>query len=309
MSFVSMMKTGALPEKPWRADAVLRLIASVFICVIMGALAANVFRYFGEPQRKSLGMFVGGSVSGLGCFGGALLVLGRTWQFEKYLRNLLILLLCVYGGFFLMWWTNRFVGDSSEEQNSTVRMLVAVLSFQGAALVLVHFFLREHHTNWADGFGLNNRIGHALLLGVIVGLLLLPIVWGLQSVSILLLQSLTLHPHEQETVELLRATDTWPSRFILGIATIALAPAAEEVIFRGILYPAIKRAGYPRLALWGTALFFGLIHANLQTFLPLTFLAIMLVWIYEYTGNLLACFTVHCLFNAVNFVALYLFQK
>ncbi len=95
----------------------------------------------------------------------------------------------------------------------------------------------------------------------------------------------------------------------MGIATILIAPLGEEIIFRGILYPAIKRTGRPQLALWSTALLFGAIHANLASFVPLTLLAVVLVGLYEYTGNLLACFAVHGLFNAVNFVALYLQQK
>jgi membrane protease YdiL (CAAX protease family) len=80
-------------------------------------------------------------------------------------------------------------------------------------------------------------------------------------------------------------------------------------LFRGVLYPAVKRITNPQVALWGTALLFGAIHANLATFLPLTFLAVILVCLYEYTGNLLACITTHSLFNAANFLAVYLVQN
>jgi hypothetical protein len=286
-----------------------RLIASVIVCIMIGAVAAAVMRYLGETGHKSPAIFLSGSGGALIFFGVALFVLGRPWQFEKYLKNLLILLGCIYGGFFLMWSIARLTGDHGESQNTTLRVLIAVLSFQGAALVLVHFFLRQHHTGWVEGFGLNNRIGHALLLGILVGAIVLPMVLGLQAISIRVLERLTFHPHEQEAVELLRNTDSWSSRLVLGFVTIALAPVAEEVMFRGILYPAIKWAGYPRTALWGTAVLFGIIHFNVGTFVPLTFLAIVLASLYEYTGNLVACITVHSFFNAANFVALYLFQK
>jgi hypothetical protein len=254
-------------------------------------------------------IFLSGSAGALVFFGVALFILARPWVFEKYLRNLLILLGSIYGGFFLMWAIGRATGDHGELQNSTLRILVAVLAFQGAALALVHFFLRAHHTGWIEGFGLNNHLGHALLLGIGVGVITLPAVWALQGISSVILQWLTFHPHEQEAVELLRATADWSNRLVLGIATIVLAPIAEEVIFRGILYPAIKRAGYPRTALWGTAVLFGVIHFNLGTFVPLAFLAVVLTCLYEYTGNLLACITVHSFFNAANFIALYLYQK
>jgi membrane protease YdiL (CAAX protease family) len=306
MSFASMTSTGRLSEKPWKTDAIVRLLASVIVCVMIGAVVSEVFHYFTSQQQKSPALFLAGSAGALACFAGALFVLGRPWPFEKFLRNLLFLLICIYGGFFLMWAISRLTGDHEESQNPTLRMLIALLAFQGAALLLVHFFLREHHLSWAEGFGLKNRPGQALLLGVCVGLVALPLALMLEEISYRALQSLAFHPHEQETVAVLRATAGWSNRLLLGFATIIVAPMAEEIIFRGILYPAIKRAGYPRTAFWGTSILFGLIHVNLETFLPLTFLAIVLVYLYEYTGNLLACITVHCVFNAANFVALYL---
>lgn len=309
MSLVSSLLTRRLPEKPWRVEAVVRLIASVIICIMLGAVVSAVAHYFEVPARKSPALFVGGSAVGIALFSVGLLLLAKPWPIEKYLRNLLILFVCVYVGFFTMWLVSRVTGDHGEIESSTLRVLIAVLAFQGAALVLVHFFLRAHETNWAEGFGLESHTEIAVLVGIIVGALVLPAVWALQAISIWILQSLTLQPHEQEAVELLRATQGWPSRVILGIATIVLAPIAEEIMFRGILYPAVKRAGYPRTALWGTALLFGLIHFNVATFLPLTFLAVVLVFVYEYTGNLLACITVHSFFNAANFVALYLYQN
>jgi len=303
------MRTGRLPEKPWTVEAVARLLAAIIVCILMGAVIAAVITYFGVSPHKYPALFVAGVVGALGCFGGALCVLARPWPFEKFLRNLLILLVCVYGGFLLMFAIGRLSGNHTESQNSTVRALIAVLSFQGAALILVQFFLRRHHTNWTEGFGFNVNPQHAVLLGLGAGVVVLPTVLGLQSVSVHVLEGLTFHPQEQEAVEILRATSSWPDRFVLGIATIIIAPVAEEIIFRGILYPAIKRAGYPRIALWGTALLFGLIHLNVATFVPLTFLAVVLVLLYEHTGNLLTCITVHSFFNAANFVALYLYDQ
>ena len=88
-----------------------------------------------------------------------------------------------------------------------------------------------------------------------------------------------------------------------GVQTCAL-----PIFFRGILYPAIKQSGWPQLALWGTSLFFALTHANVATFLPLTFFAMLLVFLYERTGNLLAPILTHSLFNAANYCAL-VFQR
>lgn len=309
MSLGNLLRTRRLAEKPWRVEAVVRLIASVVICIMLGAVVSGIGHYFEEPAHKSPALFLAGSVVAIALFSVGLALLAKPWPVEDYLSKLLILFICVYVGFFVMWLVSRLTGGHGDVENSTSQILIMVAFQDLGALVLVHFFLRAHQTNWAEGFGLDSYTELAVLFGIVVGIFVLPVVWILQGVSVWILQNLTLHPHEQEAVELLRATQAWPSRIILGIATIVVAPIAEEIVFRGVLYPAVKRAGYPRMALWGTALLFGLIHFNVATFLPLTFLAIALVFVYEYTGNLLACITVHSFFNAANFVALYLFQN
>ena len=100
-------------------------------------------------------------------------------------------------------------------------------------------------------------------------------------------------------------TGTWLDRLAIAVTTILLAPVAEELFFRGIVYPWVKRAGFPRAALWVTSAFFAAIHFNLPIFAPLLVLAIGLTLLYEHTGNLLAPIAAHSVFNALNFLKFY----
>jgi membrane protease YdiL (CAAX protease family) len=50
---------------------------------------------------------------------------------------------------------------------------------------------------------------------------------------------------------------------------------------------------------------FALIHFNFAIFLPLQLLAVILVWVYERTDNLLAPIAAHATFNAVNFILIF----
>jgi membrane protease YdiL (CAAX protease family) len=120
---------------------------------------------------------------------------------------------------------------------------------------------------------------------------------------------LGLKPEQQQAVQTMEMAVTWRNRLALGLVTILLVPVAEEIFFRGILYPWIKQIGFPRLALWGTALIFAALHMNLVTFVPLTILALILAALYERTGNLLAPITAHALFNGMNFTLLYWLQE
>jgi membrane protease YdiL (CAAX protease family) len=296
-----------LSAKPWKTDALVRLFASVLICVLfISAIATGVFHYFSRTQNHESIGFLLSLVGAFLCLLGALSVLAREWPYEKFLRNLAILLVFSYVGFFLMWLAHRFeIGTQAQMDGSTPRIIIAVLSFQGASLVLVHFFLRAHGVTWRTAFGLLTRPKHALFMGIAVGLSAVPIGWGLQMLSGLLMNLFHVPSHEQEAIKVLRASATGLSRLVLGITAILLAPIAEEILFRGILYPAIKQAGFPRLAIWLTALLFASIHTNLGTFIPLAAFAIALVWLYEQTDNLLAPIAAHSIFNTVNFVMLF----
>lgn len=301
-----MLRTGRLSEKPWRVDAVGRLLASVFICFFIGATVATILQYFESPPKSSAPLFIFYCAGAFGSYIAAIVFLLTPWKQEKFLTKLISLLSCIYAGFMLNWLAQRQFESKSDLQNPVVTMLIAVVCFQGIAVVLTYFFLREHRMNWSEGFGLRDHPGKCIALGIFVGLFALVPTWGLQALSSKLLETLTLHPQQQEAVTILSRVDSYPERFVLGIATIFIAPIGEEIIFRGILYPTIKRFGHPQLALWITSILFGAIHANLATLIPLTGLAVLLVYLYEYTGNLLTCIAVHCVFNAANFVALYL---
>jgi len=307
MSFATVLNPNQLPEKPWKTAAVARLAICVFISMLMlGGLAVMVARYFEVRQNSSPIVFVAFSAAAFVFIASAMVMLFRPWSNEqRYLFNLIVLLVCIYGGMLFIWLAGRLIHGKIELENQVETMLIAVITFQGAALVFVHFFLREHSTKWVEGFGLDLRPGHVLLIGACVGILTLYPAWILQDVSIQLFEALKLHPQTQQTVEILRHTTGLSGRIASGIATILVAPIGEEIIFRGILYPWAKRRFSQQIALWGTAILFGAIHVNLASFIPLTLLAVLLAWLYEYTGNLLAPIAVHCVFNAANFIALY----
>jgi membrane protease YdiL (CAAX protease family) len=194
--------------------------------------------------------------------------------------------------------TAQFTGG-----NGALLMAIRVLSFQGATLLLVQRFLHEQQTRWATGFGLSHRPGMAVVYGFLVASTFLPIGWLLQLGSFKVLTLLQQTPEIQPAVQALKENVELSDRVVLGIVAIVLAPLAEEMLFRGILYPAIKQAGRPQLALWLTSLAFAAVHAHAPSFLSLLLLALSLTWIYEYTRNLLAPIVAHACFNAFNFIS------
>jgi membrane protease YdiL (CAAX protease family) len=322
-----------LSAKAWKADAIMRLLLSVMVCVYAGSLLMSAGHYAAGGAKSNPRLFYALAAVAMICLVTTLFLIRKPWQSETFMQHITALVICAYGGLFLGMWVQRLSGVTGTEA-SIWRMSIAALSFQGAGLVLVARFLREHQSSWAEGFGLLNHRRQAVMLGLLVAVIFLPLSWGLQQASALMmthlpqwlaahlhwllthlpqwlvtyLQGFKLEPKEQLPVHALRVSASWGGRLALGVAAVLLAPVAEEVLFRGILYPAIKQVGHPRLALWGTALLFAAIHMNLVTFLPLALLALVLTGLYEWTNNLLAPITAHVLFNALNFVMLLVLQ-
>ena len=277
---------------------------SIFICVYSGSVILSTVNFAAKHPKHQLWFFLlAGATLAFLC---AAVLLMRPAKKELGLGQLLHWLAPLGIGFFLGTivglWSQKVAGAANP---STLQMVVSVLSFQGSTLLLVGRFVKEHQLSWDDAFGFSRNTLIAVLFGLVFACIFLPIGLGLQWLSAELLNHVA-KPQEQQAVQTLRQTVSWTYRLLLGALTVLVVPAAEEMLFRGLLYPWIKKAGFPKLAFWGSSLLFALIHLNLMTFLPLFVLALILTALYEKTNNLLAPITAHTLFNAVNLVMLYI---
>jgi membrane protease YdiL (CAAX protease family) len=229
----------------------------------------------------------------------------QYWRPEAVLKLMIGLFASMLAGSLIISAYDKFSGGgvSPEDQTAFVTLTVGMLSFHGAILLLAHWFLREHEQTWAKAFGLESPgPARALLLALGVAAVLLPVAWTLGEASARVMQLIHIEPVAQRAVETLRkAVSPW-QKLYFGWVAIVMAPIAEEVLFRGILYPSVRQFGWRRAAVWGTSFLFAVTHGNLMTLLPLTILAVALTWLYERTGNLLAPICCHSLFNLVNFV-------
>ncbi len=222
------------------------------------------------------------------------------WRLEAVLRLALGVVLCLFVGLLLSALLSSAVDHKAPA--SVRQIIVAAISFQGASIVLVWRLVREHDLGWAEAFGLRHDRLRAIALGALAICIFLPVGSLLQRGSLEVLEQMGIEPGTQSAVEALRNLGRGPGMLVFIVITVVVAPLGEELLFRGVLYPAIKHAGYPRLAWWGTSAVFAAIHFNLPIFLPLLLLALVLVWLYEKTDNLLAPLAAHALFNATNLV-------
>ena len=78
---------------------------------------------------------------------------------------------------------------------------------------------------------------------------------------------------------------------------VFLAPAFEEALFRGFLYPTLRQRLGPGRAMAASAGIFGVIHFDFHVLLPLTALGLLLAFLYERTGSLIPSMLLHGLWN------------
>lgn len=102
----------------------------------------------------------------------------------------------------------------------------------------------------------------------------------------------------QDAVALLRdSQDQW-SVGLMAFSAAIVAPLAEEVIFRGYLYPVAKSFGGITAGVLFSALLFAACHGNVPLLLPLFLLGILLALAYEWTGSIWASISIHFFFNS-----------
>lgn len=105
---------------------------------------------------------------------------------------------------------------------------------------------------------------------------------------------------QQQLVELAKTTPDMALLAAIAFSAIIIAPIAEEVIFRGYIYPVVKRYSERWFAALFTGLLFGIVHFNLMGLPLLIVMGVALVVLYEVTGSLWVTIGCHAAFNGTS---------
>lgn len=109
----------------------------------------------------------------------------------------------------------------------------------------------------------------------------------------------------EKVQEVVTVFQTEKSPLLLGLMAFTaafVAPVCEEVVFRGYLYPVMKKFSGPWVAGLCSALIFSAVHGSFAALLPLFIFGMVLVVLYEWTGSIWLPISVHFLFNSATVV-------
>ena len=226
----------------------------------------------------------------------------KPWKVESVLFLVAGLLICISGAGMISMYLQSQFPEVMRDHESFYQFLLNAVGFHGATFVMVHLFLRQHAYSWSRFLGIHQPRWHrAMVLGVALGLLALPLALGLNWISYEFITHWFAAPEKQQSVLVLEQAKDPLELACFGLAAVVLAPVVEEMLFRGILFSWLKKIGPASVAYLMSSALFAVIHINLVTFIPLLFLGLVLAWLMEWTDNLLAPILAHAVFNLANF--------
>jgi len=115
-------------------------------------------------------------------------------------------------------------------------------------------------------------------------------------------------PPEVQDLVAKAAGDDASSAFLLalGVLGVFVAPVTEELLFRGAIFGSLRAKLGPRSAALLSSVLFAAVHMSWTALVPLFVLAIVLCWVYERSGSLVAPIAVHMLNNATSLLPIFL---
>lgn len=111
----------------------------------------------------------------------------------------------------------------------------------------------------------------------------------------------------QDIVQFLQNAGSLRDRGAVLLMAVLVAPVAEEIIFRGYLYPVGKKYLGSAVSAVMAGVLFAALHGHAASFPALFVLALVLTLSYEKSGNLLVPVLMHAVFNAVSIAGILLF--
>lgn len=184
-----------------------------------------------------------------------------------------------------------------------VRLLILVAQY-AVPLAFAAVWLRLRGSDWRDGllmrrFTISEGIGLAIFAGLTAR-----IFNTVYSACMVLLQIKL--PASIDTTKLF-GTDA-SGMIALIVLAVVVAPVAEEVLFRGVLYTGLRDRWGRGAATVVSAVIFALFHGEPFVFVPIAFLGVLLALLAEKTRSVWPGVIAHSLFNATAVVVLLVVQ-
>jgi membrane protease YdiL (CAAX protease family) len=194
-------------------------------------------------------------------------------------------------------------------KNDNFRSLVNVTVTDGLAVLFIIYFAVFRYAQRLASLGLsfknffrNIAYGIAGYLSSVPALLLTLIA------TLWVVNLFKYEPPVQPVLEMFLEEKRRGIIIYLAVLASVLGPVAEELFFRAFMYRALKsRFGF-RTALFSTSALFAALHTTFVGFVPIFILGMLLAYLFEKTGTIVASCTVHIIHNTAMVAAVFIMK-
>jgi len=228
------------------------------------------------------------------------------WEILDIFRAVLII---VFAGYVLAIIEAFVLKVFHLELTMNLRMIISTFFIDiVAAMVILYFVMVKYKKNIQE-LGLKaSSFFRNILSGITAYIFMLPVLLVILIFSIWILNVFGYTPPPQPVFEVFMEEKKGPVLLFLTVFVSVLGPVVEEVFFRGFMYSAVRKHTGVLAAAFLSGAIFSMLHTNIVGFLPIMALGVLLAYLYETTGSLVASISVHILHNSI-IVAFVFFLK
>lgn len=185
----------------------------------------------------------------------------------------------------------------------TIALVLAATLLEGIVLTSTVYFLgiRRRGFGWT-AVGLRPASGSSIALATGFGVLAL-FLTGL--IALLVQQLLHESPQNPQLPFLVPQGFSWPAFIGMFVLAGLVAPFAEELYFRGVLYRWLRNRWGVWIGAFGSAIVFGLAHGDIAIGAGAAFMGLLQAVSFERSRSLWTTFLIHAVNNGVKVVLLY----
>lgn len=181
-----------------------------------------------------------------------------------------------------------------------LRMIINTFFIDIAAAAVILYFVTVKYREGLSALGLRlSSFFKNIISGITAYVFIVPVLFAVLLLSIRFFNIFEYTPPVQPVFEIFMEEKESRVLVFLTVFVSVLGPIVEEVFFRGFMYGAIKKHLGILGAAFLSACIFSALHTNIVGFLPIMILGVLLAYLYETTGSLVASMAVHILHNSI----------
>lgn len=220
-----------------------------------------------------------------------------------------VAILFMWFGYMLTLMESFLAGVLPALKNNNFRSLLNVTVTDALAALFIIYFavLRQKQRLASLGLSLKNFFRN-IAYGISGYLSAVPALLLTLVATIWVVNAFKYEPPVQPVLEMFLEEKRHGIIIYLAVLASVLGPVAEELFFRAFMYRAVKsRFGF-KAALFSTSALFAALHTTLVGFMPIFILGMLLAYLFEKTGTIVASCVVHIMHNTAMVAAVFIMK-